>query len=388
MRELWGIENKLGWDDAIPEKYKQYWIQFCQDMLEMNNIKFKRYVKPKNTADEQLMLIIFSDGSSNAFGACAYARWALNKGRYSCKLLLSKNRLAPIKRMSIDRIELCGALLNSRLKTFLLKQCRYKFIKCYHIVDSQIVHSMIQKESYGFNTFAPTRVGEIQQNTNPKEWFWMESKYNIADWLTRGKKPNEINLDSIWQNGPGFLDMPETDWPIYKTLTKEQLPELIKIASTVTKHFNQDNKDKLASRINIVRYSDFGKLIRVTARILAMYQRTPKSSFKHAGKSLTPTDIAQAEKFWIMEAQKSIYKDIEQGRYKRLCPQKNTDGIYVVGGRGERWIEMSHNKNKVFLLPYDHQFSRLHSEQSIEEDTLAFSPQPVKYAQGSGLSSY
>lgn len=119
-----------------------------------------------------------------------------------------------------------------------------------------------------------------------------------------------------------------------------------------------------------------------------MYQRTPKSSFKHAGKPLAPTDIAQAEKFWIMEARKSIYKDIEQGRYKRLCPQKNTDGIYVVGGRGERWIEMSHNKNKVLLLPYDHQFSRLYSEQSIEEDTLAFSPQPVKYAQGSGLSSY
>ena len=85
--------------------------------------------------------------------------------------------------MTIDRIELCGALLNSKLKTFLLKQCRYKFIikKCYHIADSQIVHSMIQKESYGFNTFAATCVGEIRQNTNPKDWFWMESKYNITD---------------------------------------------------------------------------------------------------------------------------------------------------------------------------------------------------------------
>ncbi|XP_068756918.1 uncharacterized protein [Montipora capricornis] len=252
--------------------------------------------------------------------------------------------------MSIDRIELCGALLNSRLKAFLRTQCRYKFVKCYHIVDSQIVHSMIQKESYGFNTFAATRVGEIQQNTNPKKWFWMENKYNIADWLTRGKKPNEINLDSAWQNGPSFLELPESEWPIHKTLTKEQLPELIKIASTITKPFSKDDKDTLASRINIDRYSDFGKLIRVTARILTMYQRKPKSSFKHAGQ------------FWIMEAQKSMYKDVEKGRYKRLCPRKNTDGIYVVGGRGERWIDMSHNKNEVILLPYDHRFSRLYSE--------------------------
>jgi len=112
---------------------------------------------------------------------------------------------------------------------------------------------MKQKESYGFNTFAATCVGEIQQNTNPKEWFWMESKYNITDWLTHGKKPNEIDLYSIWQNGPRFLELPESKWRIHKTLTKDQLPKLIKIASTVTKHFNEDNKDTLAARINIDR---------------------------------------------------------------------------------------------------------------------------------------
>jgi len=118
---------------------------------------------------------------------------------------------------------------------------------------------MVQKESYGFNTFGAARVGEIQQNTNPKEWFWMESKYNIADWLTRGKKPNGINLDSAWQNGPSFLELPESEWPIHKTITKEQLPELIKIAYTITKHFNKDDKDTLASRININRHSDIVK---------------------------------------------------------------------------------------------------------------------------------
>ena len=42
MRELWGIENNIGWDDALPERYEQHWKHFCQDMLEMNNIKFKR----------------------------------------------------------------------------------------------------------------------------------------------------------------------------------------------------------------------------------------------------------------------------------------------------------------------------------------------------------
>ena len=166
----------------------------------MNNVKFKRCLKPKNTTGEPI-LIIFSDGSSNAYGACAYVRWKISDGQFKCRLILSKNRLAPIKRISV------GVVLNSRLKTFLQQHCRYKLQRCYHIVDSQIVHSMIQKESYGFNTFAATRVGEIQLNTNPKNWFWIESKHNIADWLTRGKKPNEMNSESILQNGPSFLEL-------------------------------------------------------------------------------------------------------------------------------------------------------------------------------------
>ena len=77
-----------------------------------------------------------------------------------------------------------------------------------------------------------------------------------------------------------------------------------------------------------------------------MYQRNPKSSFKHAGQSLTPSDVAKAEKFWIMEAQKSMYKDTS----KRLCPRKNTNGIYVVGVRGVGWIVMNHNKNEVIYF--------------------------------------
>ena len=45
--------------------------------------------------------------------------------------------------MSIDKIELCGAVLSKRLKSFIDKECRYTFEKCYYVVDSQIVQAMI-----------------------------------------------------------------------------------------------------------------------------------------------------------------------------------------------------------------------------------------------------
>ena len=54
MRQLWGIEEKLHWDDPIPDKYKREWMQFCQDLIEMNNVKFKRCLKPKNATGEPI----------------------------------------------------------------------------------------------------------------------------------------------------------------------------------------------------------------------------------------------------------------------------------------------------------------------------------------------
>ena len=149
-----------------------------------------RCMKPSDAIGEPI-LIVFSDASQDAYAACAYVRWKLQNGQFESNLILSKNRLPPIKKISIDRIDLCGAVLNKRLKTFIEKECRYRFQRIYHIVDSQIVHVMIQKNSYGFNTFAATRIGEIQEKTSQTDWYWVESEHNIADCLTRGKKPND-----------------------------------------------------------------------------------------------------------------------------------------------------------------------------------------------------
>ena len=88
-----------------------------------------------------------------------------------------------------------------------------KFEKVYHFTDSEIVKAMINKASYGFNTFVANRIGEIQQATSPHEWIWINGKINVADILTRGCTPNELDENSIWQNGPQFLQWSEDKWP-------------------------------------------------------------------------------------------------------------------------------------------------------------------------------
>ena len=66
---------------------------------------------------------------------------------------------------------------------------------------------MVQKESYGSNTFAVTRIGEIQSGTNPKDRCCVAGEKNKADWLTRGKKPNENRVKHRVAEGSSFLEV-------------------------------------------------------------------------------------------------------------------------------------------------------------------------------------
>ena len=139
-------------------------------------------------------IIMFSDGSEDTYEACAYLRWKLPDGSFDSNLIASTCRVAPLKRISVPCLELCGAVLSKWLRKFIAAESHLQFTKEHFIVDSEIIRAMLQKELYGFNTFAAIRIREIQEGNNLKDWYWFEGKVNIADWTTRGKSPDEIGV--------------------------------------------------------------------------------------------------------------------------------------------------------------------------------------------------
>ena len=131
-------QGKLGWDDPIPDDLKSKWEKFFTDIFDLENISFKRCIKP-NTATGNPNLVIYSDGSSLAYGACAYIQWKCTDGTYKAQLCMSKNRVAPIKQLTIPRLELNGAVIASRIRAFIITMMRISFERCLHLTDSQIV---------------------------------------------------------------------------------------------------------------------------------------------------------------------------------------------------------------------------------------------------------
>ena len=88
---------------------------------------------------------MFSDGLNDVYRSVAYVRWETKTG-YESTILVAKSRVAPLHILDIVRLELCGAVLNTRLYTFIIHELRdIKFGRVYHIIVSEIVRAMINK---------------------------------------------------------------------------------------------------------------------------------------------------------------------------------------------------------------------------------------------------
>ena len=346
LRKVWAYSPKIGWDDAIPNEILNEWNTFMMDMPNIQNLGFERSLTPEDAIGKPF-LIIFSDGSKEAYGAVVYIRWKTEKG-YICRLIAEKSRIAPLKTIDIVRLKLCGAIVSTRLRNTIQKELNFEFQKVIHLVDSEIVHAMIHKESYGFGTFVGNRVGEIQQTSEPEEWGWIEGGLNIADMTTRGCSVEELGPQSEWCNGPQFLTKPDNEWPVRWEVKKDvQVPELKRSQQFIgVVEVNNSKEETLAIRIGIEHFSKWKLLIHTTARILQLYTKFKRGS--NLNMDLTLDALEKAEQFWITEGQRGI----QLKKYIKLQPHEE-HGIIVVGERTARWIANRWNHQEFILLPKD-----------------------------------
>ena len=348
--------NQLGWDSEIDEDSRMQWVQLFSEFYKLQGWVFPRCSKPPGTKGDPV-IIFFSDASERAYGACVYVRYELTDGGFEARLLISKSRLAPVKQLSIVRLELCGALLSSRLKDTIEKEMRICSSKYFFIVDSAVVHAMLKKDTYGYKTFVALRVGEIQSQTESDQWYWIDGKLNVADIITRGDANCDEDTLSQWKNGPSFLKSEENAWPIERNaLNSVQIPDLLTQVNLLSLELTIIGE----GLIDIQRFSSYLKLLRVTARILNLKEHRP-ASLSRIGMQPCSTGLEIAKKFWIKLAQKTILDQYEASKFERLGAHKR-DGVIYVGERIERNNLMSYDKAETVLLPHSHPFTKLYVE--------------------------
>ncbi|XP_055913226.1 uncharacterized protein LOC129946883 [Eupeodes corollae] len=180
MQQLW--QHGFDWDESLPMEYHSRWLRFREELENVGKFQFDRRAF---YGSENIQLHAFADSSEYAYGTCLYIRSSKENGEISVNLLCSKSRVAPVKKVSIPRLELCAAVLMVHLTEKILNIFKGKFSKVFYWTDSTIVLSWISEASSNFETFVANRVAIIQNLTTVDQWNHVRSKMNPADIISR-----------------------------------------------------------------------------------------------------------------------------------------------------------------------------------------------------------
>ncbi|XP_077967756.1 uncharacterized protein LOC144421984 [Styela clava] len=147
----------------------------------------------------------FSDACQSGYGQCSYVRLVNENGDSHCTLLMGKSRVAPLKQISIPRMELTAATISARMSRYLQEELRYENIKEYFWVDSMVVLGYVNNPVKRFHVFVANRIQQILDVSDVSTWLHVESNQNPSDLASRGISVKKLIADSKWWNGPEFL---------------------------------------------------------------------------------------------------------------------------------------------------------------------------------------
>lgn len=177
LQRIW--DSGIGWDETLLDEEFEVWKEWCSRLETISTVSIPRQFSALPCSKSTVQLHIFCNASKYAYGACAYLRFEY-EGTIDCVLVTSKSRVAPLKPMSIPRLELQAALLGSRLLKHLKAWLNLKIHSFLLWSDSEVVLSWICSSSRRFKVFVAQRLGEIQEITDPSDWRYVPSKLNIA----------------------------------------------------------------------------------------------------------------------------------------------------------------------------------------------------------------
>ena len=137
LQNVW--ERKIDWDDEVPPDLLEIWLRWRRELGCLSEKLISRCYFSSDFYVVSTELHGFCDASELAYAAVAYLRFTDSTGRIQISLVASKTKVAPLKRLSIPRLELCGALLLSQLLHHLGQVFKIPLASTHAWTDSTIV---------------------------------------------------------------------------------------------------------------------------------------------------------------------------------------------------------------------------------------------------------
>ena len=160
-------QGNLSWDEAIPEDMQIQWGKWEKKLQQLDQISLDRCFKPINFGTVvESTLHHFSDASEYGYGQVSYLRLVGNTGRIHCSLVIGKAHVAPLKCMTMPRMELVAATLSVKISVLLKKELQIPIKKEMFWTDSEAVLAYIRNETKRFKIFVANRTEFIKEHSD------------------------------------------------------------------------------------------------------------------------------------------------------------------------------------------------------------------------------
>ncbi|GBM27031.1 hypothetical protein AVEN_156502-1, partial [Araneus ventricosus] len=209
--ECWKLG--ISWDSNLPEDVINKFKKWKDELQELKFLKIPRRLSNLDLNESSLTLHTFCDASKLVYATCIFLR-AEKEGKVTFQLIQARSRIAPLKGISIPRMELLAYNIGARLANSVKKDLNLVDIESFFWNDSMDALHWIKKEG-PWMTFVSNRVNEIRRLSEAYEWKFVPVTQNPADLPSRGCSVKTL-LKKQWYEGPPWLRDSRDKWPDFE----------------------------------------------------------------------------------------------------------------------------------------------------------------------------
>ena len=357
-------QKKYVWDEPLPLDQETLWKKWINDLPLLIACSVPRCFRPSSFFTSSCEMHIFCDGSEIGYGAAAYLRFQNQSDQVHCVLVMAKSRLAPLKKLTIPRLELTAAKLAITLKGILDRELELNVTKTVIWTDSTIVLKYLRNTTKRFQRFVANRISFIQDRTTVDQWRHVPSEENPADHASRGVSTAKF-LDLLdWFDGPKFLWHAESAWPKQDISLEDTCVEDLEICKE--KKVLSTNTSTEVIELIAQASSSWIRLKRKIAWLVKIKNRLLS---REVNFEISIDDLKGSESIILQTVQKQHFAEererllkgltvSKQSPLRKLNPFVDENGLIRVGGRLRNAIIDDSVKFPV-ILPKDHQVSNL-----------------------------